>query len=242
MRKTTKILTSVVALSLMISLSMSTAEAYPYQQDLQPMPKQYQYASNYAPPLQGRVVIIPAGTVMNSVATTTISTATLVQGDSVSFVLNAPFFYNGVMIAPAGSTINGNAIIAQKGGLAGKYGKLKILFTNIMTPQGQVITISGKIATQDQTGILVGGTTKERAVGIAKDAAIGSAAGALLGTALGPMSGGSVGKGAVFGTALGAGLGLGKAVIDKGQDVVIQPGEAIQIQLDQPVSVNPSNR
>lgn len=231
----------IMAAAILLSMTTTTASFANSYGQLEPIQQQYQPTS-YAPPLQGHVVVIPQGTNIPSVATTEISTENLTVGSPVYLSLNQPFYYNGIMIAPAGSQIAGNAIVVQKAGLAGKYGKLKILFTNIITPQGYSIPISGRIATEDGSGLLVGGTTKERVKDTAKDLAIGSAAGALLGTVIAPMSHGSVGRGAAMGTALGAGLGLGKTVIDKGQNVVISSGDSLQVTLDQPVSINPTNR
>ena len=197
---------------------------------------------NYSTPYQGHVIIMPAGTQFPATLHYNLSTANITAGDSVSFVLAEPFYYNGLMIAPAGSTIYGNAVIAQKAGRTGKNAQLKIAFNSIMTPQGQNIPISGKIATSDGTGILKGGTAKNTAANYAKNTAIGAAVGALAGTALGPLSGGSVGKGAIYGTAVGGGVGVAKALIDKGQEVVIEAGEKINIVLDQPVTINTSTQ
>ena len=195
---------------------------------------------NYSTPYQGHVIIMPAGTQFPATVNYNLSTANITAGDSVSFVLAEPFYYNGLMIAPAGSTVYGNAVIAKKAGRTGKNAQLKINFNSIMTPQGQNIPISGKIATSDGTGILKGGTAKNTAVNYAKNTAIGAAVGALAGTALGPLSGGSVGKGAIYGTAIGGGVGVAKALVDKGAEVVIQAGERIDIILDQPITINTS--
>lgn len=196
--------------------------------------------SNYMPPLQGRVVTVPAGATMSTTATQTISTEFLSTGDTLSVVLGTPFYYGGALVAPAGSMINGNVVIGEAAGRAGKNGKLKVRFTSIMTPQGQHIPISGKIRTEDGTGLLVGGTSKDRAVSAVKKTAVGAGAGALTGTIFGALSGGKVGKGAALGSAVGGGLGLGKTLLDKGQNVLIPANSRVDIEFDQPVTVNPS--
>jgi hypothetical protein len=195
----------------------------------------------YMPPLQGRVVVVPAGSSLSTMTTRPISTEFNTIGDSVSVVLASPFVYNGVVIAPENSIVNGNIVISEKAGFAGKSGKLKISFTNITTPAGQRIPISGKILTNDGTGLLVGGTTKDRAVKAVKNTAIGAMGGALAGTVFGPLSGGKVGRGAALGTAVGSGLGFGKSVIDKGNNVIIDGNNPVDIVIDQPVTVNPTS-
>lgn len=233
MKKSSRFISSVILSAMLLTNVSMVQAAYDYT-------PQYNQGFNSSP-LQGRVVVVPAGTTLQTVAASNISSATLTVGDGVSVSLAEPFVYQGVVVAPAGSVINGDVVVSQKAGRAGKNGSLKIKFSSITTPAGQTIPISAKIATDDNTGILVGGTSKDRAKDIAKDAVIGTAAGALLGTAIGAIAGGGsgAGRGAWSGTAIGGGLGLGKAMIDKGIDVVIPPGSPLNIIFDQPTSVNP---
>lgn len=204
-----------------------------------------QYGNSYKPqtyvsPLKGHVFMVPAGASIPAVTTCELSSATMTLGQGVSVALGNDFFYNGQIVAPAGSQVNGNIILLRKGGLAGKNGQLKVRFTNILTPYGQMIPISGTIKTDDGTGILYAATGKDTTKAYAKDLALGAAGGALMGTIMGPLSGGKVGRGAALGTAVGAGLGLGKSVIDKGIDVNIPPNSRIDITIDQPITVNTS--
>ena len=184
-------------------------------------------------PLQGRVVSIPAGTSIPLTTTMELSSEYLVLGQNVSFNLSNNFYYNNSLVAPVGSSINGTVIQVKKAGRAGVNGQLMIKFTNILTPYGQMIPISAKIQTDDGTGLLKGATKVDTAKDYAKDLAVGSAAGAVAGVVFGPISGGEAGKGAALGTAVGAGLGLAKSLWDKGDEVVIPVGTAINIVLDQ---------
>ncbi len=229
-------------------LSVNTGFAAPNYQ-VQPNVPQYgtQYApqytqsytpQTYVPPLKGHVFMVPAGANIPAVTTSEISSAFMTLGQNVSVALGSDYYYNGQLVAPAGSQVNGNIILLRKGGMAGKNGQLKIRFTNILTPYGQMIPISGTVRTDDGTGILYAATAKDTAKDYAKDLAIGAAGGALMGTIMGPLSGGKVGKGAALGTAVGAGLGLGKSVIDKGVDVNIPANSKLDIVIDQPITVN----
>ena len=194
---------------------------------------------NYAKPqLQGKVSLIPMGTTLSAVTTSDISSETLIVGDNVTLTLGSSFYYKGALIAPANSNVLGLVVFSQKAGRADKTGKLKIKFSEIITPDGQRIPISAKVITNDGTGLLMGSATKEKAKDIAKNVAIGSAGGALSGLVFGSMAGGNAGRGAALGTAVGAGLGLGKTLIDKGADVCIPAGAQLNIMIDQPVTVN----
>lgn len=241
-------LVSLLVISSVISANISFAAGNYTTKKQTPQYPQYttqQYGNSYGsgsymPPLQGHVFMVPAGTSIPTVTTCEISSANLTLGQGVSLALGNDFYYNGKVVAPAGSQVNGNVLMVRKGGHAGKNGQLQIRFTNILTPYGQMIPISGKIKTDDGKGILYAATAKDTTKSYAKDVAIGSAAGALMGTIMGPISGGKVGRGAALGTAVGAVGGLGKSLYDRGVDVVIPANSQIDIVVDQPITVNSS--
>lgn len=247
-------------LSLLLSISILGANVtlakgnFQYQQNgYQP-----QYQGNYYPsggnggqyypaanqgqrgPLKGRVVVVPAGTSIPAVVSTPLSSEYLTMGQPVSVTLGSDFYYNNTLIAPAGSTVSGTVTQVKKANHATINGNLRVRFTEIITPYGSRVPISAQIKTDDGTGLLVGGTKMDSVKDYAKDIAIGSAVGALAGTIMGPLSGGAVGRGAALGTAVGAVGGLGKSLYDKGGDVVIPANCSIELQVDQPITVNPS--
>ncbi len=230
--KSTKYLIAGLLTTSLLSLSVSSVFAQNYNYTT---PSVGGYTK---PQLQGRVTMIPMGTTFSGVTTSDLSSNGLVVGDNVTLTLGAPFYYKGCLIAPVNSNIIGLVTEAKAAGRAEMTGRLKIKFTEIITPNGNRMPISAKIITNDGTGVLKGGTAKDKAKDIGKDVVIGAAGGALAGTIFGPISGGKVGKGAALGTAVGAGLGLGKALIDKGSDVVIPAGSQINLMIDQPSTVN----
>ena len=188
--------------------------------------------------LQGTVFMVPAGSEFPAVTISEISSKTMLLGQAVSLTLGQDYYYDGKLVAPAGSMVNGTVVQLKKASFAGRNGQLQIKFTSIVSPFGQMIPISGQIKTTDGSGVLKGGTAKDTAIDYTKDIAIGAAGGAVSGLIMGAVSGGSVGKGAAFGTAIGGGIGLGKSVIDKGADVVIPANSVISLQLDQPMTIN----
>jgi len=251
MKKGFKSLTSkcLASLVLVSAISPAFAQNYNYTKPVNNQPaSNYNYNPGYSaqnyhngynlPPLQGRVTTVPAGSVINGVApTTTISTQYLTAGDPVIFTLNQPYYFNGVAVLPAGTSIQGNAVIAQKAGFAGSYGKLKIMFNNANLPNGQRVPISGKLVTNDGTGLLTGGTGMNRASKVAKNTAIGAGSGALLGLIGSAVSGGKKGKGTAIMTGVGAGVGLLGSGVQKGEDVIIEAGQPVDIMIDQPLTV-----
>lgn len=240
---------SLLLLATIVSTNLSFAAGnYRYQQNgYQP---QTQYQNNYYPSpnqyvrgntLRGHVVTVPPGVSMSAVVSTPISSEFLTMGQPVSVTLGSDFYYNNSLIAPAGSTVSGTVTQVKKATHGTINGSLRLRFTEITTPYGSRIPISAMIKTDDGTGLLKGGTKIDSAKDYAKDIVIGSALGALGGTIMGPLSGGAVGRGAALGTAVGAVGGLGKSVYDKGVDVTIPSNSTIELQIDQPITVNPSS-
>lgn len=215
--------------------STQTQPVYNSQYVQQPM----QYSSSQ--PLHGNVVMVPAGSSLPAMLIAPISSANASAGQSVSLVLNSDYYYNNKLIAPAGSTVSGTVIEASKAKRGSMNGKLCIRFTQIYTPYGTQIPISAVIKTDDNTGVLIGGTKLDVTKEYAKDMTAGVAAGAISGLVFGALAGGNVGKGAALGTAVGAGGGLAKSAWDKGNDVEIPANATIDLMLTQPITVSSSS-
>lgn len=238
-----KIMAIVMLLALCTFNTVFAASNYSFEQpQVQPV-----YNSNYvqqpmqystSQPLQGSVVMVPAGTSIPATLTSPLSSASVSAGQSVSMLLGSDFYYNNKLIAPAGSNITGTVIEASKAKRGSMNGKLSVRFTQIYTPYGTQIPISAVIKTDDSSGVLVGGTKLDVTKEYAKDLAAGSAAGALSGVVFGALAGGNVGRGAALGTAVGAGGGLIKSVWDKGDDVEIPANATIELLLTQPITVS----
>lgn len=242
-------ITKNLSLLMLISIIGSNAVLAKGNYQYQPGASAPQYQGNYYPqnqgyaqgqPLKGRVVTVPPGIQFPASITTPISSEYLTIGQPVSVTLCSDFYYNNTLIAPAGSTVTGTVTQATKAKHGTINGSLRLRFTEIVTPYGQRVPISASVKTDDGTGLLVGGTKADMAKGYAKDIAVGSAVGALGGLVASAISGGAIGKGTAIMTGVGAAGGLAKSIYDKGVDVVIPSGATINLQIDQPITVNPS--
>lgn len=236
---------SLVIAASMLTMNISLAGPnYNYTQAPMETQKSYygtgaQYPQNNT--LKGRVVTVPAGQSIPTVTTAPISSANSYLGQVVSVALASDFYYNGTLIAPAGSSVMGSVVEVTHAKHGSLNGKLCIRFTQIVTPHGFQIPISAIIKTSDNSGVLVGGTKKDVAKDYAKDMIGGAAVGALSGVVFGALAGGSIGRGAALGTAVGAGGGVVKSVIDKGHDVEIPAGSSFDIELTQPITTTPTS-
>ena len=240
MKKNLKTVTAILIASAIYSTYVTPVLAqgsYDYGQPKYTPNQNYVPANYNLPTLQGKVVTIPAHTTIPATVQTDINSGYITVGDSVSVSLASNFYNNGSVVFPAGSIIHGNAVIAERAGMTGKHGKLKIHFTSVTTPNGQRYPMSGKLATQDGTGLLVGGTNTQRTVHVVKEAAKGSAIGAIFGTIIGAITG-KTGKGAWAGTAVGGGVAATKSLVDKGNEAILPSGSTVEIMLDQPLTVS----
>ena len=240
-------LQKILAISIIVSLfsvsSSFAAPNYNYTQTQMSMNQQnnygYQQPMTYNnTPLRGSVVTVPSGATFSAGFMSPLSSTSAFPGQPVSLVLGNDFYYNDKLIAPAGSTVSGNVIEASAAKHGSLNGKLLVRFTQIITPVGMQIPISAIIKTDDNTGVLVGGTKTDVAKEYTKDVAIGTATGALSGLVFGALAGGNVGKGAALGTAVGAGGGLVKSAWDKGADVEIPANSSIELMLTQPITTS----
>lgn len=190
--------------------------------------------------LKGRVVTVPAGQSFPVVTTTELNSAGAYLGQVYSITLASDFYYNGALVAPAGSTVVGNVIEVTKAKHGSINGKLNLRFNQIITPAGLQIPITAVVKTDDNTGVLVGGTKMDVAKEYTKDMVVGSAAGALSGVVFGALAGGNIGRGAALGTAVGAGSGVVRSLWNQGQDVKIPAGSSFDIVLTQPITATPA--
>ncbi len=206
----------------------------------------YNYNNNYNyynnnDRLHGNVVMVPERTTFNAVLLTPLSSETAKAGDSISMFLGSDFYYGKNLIAQAGSRVNGVVIKSKKGGLGNRNGQIQLKLTNIVTPSGQLIPITASILTNDGSGILKAGTAMDVTKEYTKKAAIGAASGAVLGVVMGALSGGSVGKGAIYGTAVGGGMGLAQPIFERGGNVELPQNAQFDIILDQPITISTNN-
>ena len=191
--------------------------------------------------LQGQVVYVPAGITAPAILAAPLNSESAAVGSLVTVTLPNAITYNGKTVAQKGSVITGTVVKAKKAGLANRNGQIKVIFNNLRTPQGYNIAINAVFKTDDNSGILKGGTKLDSAKDYGKNTAVGAASGAALGTAMGALSGGSVGRGEVYGTAVGAGIGVANAARQRGENVNIPANVILDIYFTQPITVSAPN-
>ena len=199
---------------------------------------QYQQGNNYNNGmLQGRIAVVPANTQFTGTLQRSVGSETARVGDQVVLTIDQPLAsQNNFVVVPNGSQVLGRVVSVEPAGRLSDSGELQIDFNEVILPNGQRFQLQATINTEN--GVLKGDSTKGRILKAAGKTALGAGLGALAGTAIAPLSGGKVGKGAIYGTAIGAGAGLTTAAVQKGKEVELSAGDRLEIILKQPLSVN----
>lgn len=197
---------------------------------------------------RGRVVYAPAGLVLPVALQTSISTQAAQAGDTIQASLSESVNLGDSNI-PMGTVLVGQVTDAKAGGFMGRSGMLGVKFTRMRTPDGQEVPIAahivggiGKYTDANGDGVVAGETWKTKVGQGVIRGAVGAGTGAALGTAIGAIAGRGgrgAGRGAWSGAAIGGGLGVADSLLlRKGKDVTVRSGTAMQVQLDQPVSLS----
>lgn len=179
--------------------------------------------------LVGSLVHIEAGTQFNAVLSSGISSESISNNDRISAQLMEDWMFNGIVIAPAGSIVNGNVIDSKPASFAMGNGRIGINFNQILTPDGKVINLSTNKV------YIVGDSS--RAANIAKRVAGGVLGGVAI-ASLALLFGADV-KSLIGGAAVGGALGTVSALGTKGEDIDVPEGTNLQIMLAEPMTVQP---
>ena len=184
--------------------------------------------------LTGSVIEIPEGTTFYITFDSGINSGSLEKNDKLIASLTKDFVYNGLLIAPAGSLVYGNATYAKNAGYAYGSGALEINFNQIMTPDGNMIEVSTeKIYIEEKS---------ERAKKMTRDMLIGALGSMLVGAAFTAIGGGDDwGRNMLIYGGLGAAGGGIRGAMQRGKDVDIPDGTTIELKLSQPLNTIPYN-
>ena len=190
-------------------------------------------------PLKNGIITVPAGEIFRALTATPVSSSNLTLGQGITFIIGTDFYYQGNLIAAAGSSINGTVLDVAKAKHGGLNGKLLIRFTQIVTPYGIQIPISAVVKTDDNSGVMVGGR-EENNKDYVKDMALNNNGASVAKVAVTSTSANDLGKGGTLANGVGSGGGLLKSLWDKGYDIDIPANVSLELMLTQPITIDPS--
>jgi len=174
---------------------------------------------------EARAATMAAGTTVVATLQSTVSTGSSRVGDQVALRTVEAVVEQGVVVVPAGSTIQGAVTHCKPAGRIKGGAELTLRFNQLVMPDGKSYPIAClPFRARGQ------GAGKESAVEIGG----GAAAGALLGGVLGGK------KDILSGAAIGAVAGTGVAAATRGHDVVLPAGQKLRVTLTSPVQVAPT--
>ena len=87
------------------------------------------------------VVTVPDGTPLTLKLEKELSSSTAKIGDSVEFTVAYPIRFNGMVIAPRGTSVSGTVIAVSHKGLLGRNGDVRVELGKLTLPTGETVTL-----------------------------------------------------------------------------------------------------
>jgi hypothetical protein len=191
------------------------------------------------------VITIPAGTKMPLSLKQAISTKNAREGDAVYAETAFPFVVDNRVVVPAGAYIQGKIAHVERAGHG--HGRAEILmhFTSMIYPSGYTVMLPGSVentpgadnkSVKDSEGTIQQDSDTGKKV---EDAAKGGVYGTMGGATAGGLATGGL-NGARVGAGVGAAAGIGWALLKRGNDVKLEVGTSIEMEIQRPIMVDAS--
>ena len=177
-------------------------------------------AAQEAAPAQ-ETLVLPAGTSFTAVLDTKLSTDSNKDGDPFAATTTEAVVVDGRTVAPAGTRMSGVLRDVQASGRIKDRARMTLVFQEMTDAQGKTHSMNALPLT-----IKAASETHNDAIKIAG----GSAAGAVLGALSGKKNG------TVIGAAAGAGAGTILVLATKGDDVELDQGLKLYVEMTGPMS------
>lgn len=175
-----------------------------------------------APKPRTETMIIPAGTSVLASLETRLSTDSNNSGNQFRARTVEPILVNGKIVVPTGAMVHGVLSDVQDSGKIKGRARMTLNFEEIEDTRGQMHRISAQPLTLQADSNTKGDVEK-------------IAAGGVLGAIIGGIAGGK--KGALIGAGAGAGAGTVIVLATKGDDVVLEPGQKLNIHMTSSTSI-----
>lgn len=188
------------------------------------------------------VITIPAGTKIPLLLKQAISTKNAREGDAVYAETAFPFVVDERVIVPAGAYIQGKISHVERGGRLKGRAEILIHFTSMIYPSGYTVMLPGSVentpgadnkSVKDSEGTIQQDKDTGKKI---EEAAKGGVYGASGGALAGGLSSGI--NGARIGAAAGAAAGIGWALLKRGNDVRLDVGTSIEMEIQRGITVD----
>ena len=182
-------------------------------------------------------VVVPAGTRVPLVMINSISSKHSKPGDPVYLESVYPVVVDGRILIPPGTHVSGRVSFAKRPGRIKGRGKLGVQLEQMILPNGVIRSLVGRPGALDgrspdnfdrESGEISSPGQKGED---AEDIAQATVSGASIGTLVGAI-GGDIGRGIGIGTATGAAAGVGKVLLTRGPDALLDRGTHVEMLLE----------
>ena len=182
-------------------------------------------------------ITVPAGTKIPLVLKHAISTKSVRPGDPVYLQTNFPVTQNNRIVIPAGTYVQGVVDHIKRPGRVKGRAELLMHFTTLIFPNGYTVDLPGAVEgmpggehsqVKDREGTIQAEGQRGKDVGtVARTTGTGAAVGAVA----------AGGKGAGIGAGAGGALGLATVLLSRGQDVRLEAGSTVEMELQRPLTL-----
>lgn len=195
--------------------------------------------------LEPNSIEVPAGTKVLLSLRSAIHTKTAKPGDGVYLTSNFPVVVDNRVVIPTGVYVQGVIDSVVRPGKVKGRASVHMHFTSMIFPNGTVVNIPGVVSglpgsagpTVQKEGEIQQSSGKGKDAGTVARTTIG---GATIGT-IGGAAAGSPGLGAGIGAAAGAAVGLASTLFTRGEDVVLNAGQGVEMVLERPLTITEAN-
>ena len=186
---------------------------------------------------------IPAGTKIPLLLKQAISTKNAREGDAVYAETAFPFVVDERVIVPAGTYIQGKISHVERAGHGHGRAEILIHFTSMIYPSGYTVMLPGSVentpgaenkSVKDSEGTIQQDSDTGKKV---EDAAKSGTYGTIGGATAGGLATGGL-NGARIGAAAGAAAGIAWALLKRGNDVRLEVGTSIEMEIQRGVPVD----
>jgi hypothetical protein len=167
-------------------------------------------------------LVIPDGANVVASLDTRLSTETNHTGDRFDATTTEPIIVGGKTVLPTGARIHGVLRDVQASGRVKGRARMTLAYQGVVDSEGKTHAISATPLTLQAASATRGDVEK-------------IAAGGVLGAIIGGITGG--GKGAAIGAGAGAGAGTVLMLATKGDEVELEAGQRLVVQMTSPTSI-----
>jgi len=196
--------------------------------------------------VHAQVVTLPAGTNLQVVLETYLNTKYSQSGDPFRSRLVMPVFVDEQEVLPIGGVVEGTVVRVQEPGRIRGKAEMQLRPEQITLPSGDVLPLSASITggaagenttVDPEEGTIQASGTEGMDV---RGTAGGATTGAILGAIIADQSGASIGTGAAIGAGAIVAIAVLRQLFKRGNDAALPAGSEITLQLNRPLSFNPT--